>query len=119
MKSYQTKIPIFKESTVDDYEHGESSRERQVVPIDIQFKGDTVKEVVKEIKEFHCVSDDYLLIEPCGETGRVDVMIMEDRDGIKMEKGDRNYQQWVKGEKTLWSAIYTYYVQEVRPASLS
>jgi len=44
---------------------------------------------------------------------------MEDRDGIKMEKGDRNYRQWVKGEKTLWSAIYTYYVQEVRPASLS
>jgi hypothetical protein len=77
--------------------------------LDIQFKGDTVEDVIEQIKDYY--GEDGMEINSCDEPGRVDIHRLETADGI--EPSERQLQQWREGDFRLWLCSYTYYITQV------
>lgn len=86
---------------------------------DAKFEDATLGGIIDKIKRYFDIdSDEELQFNACEEVGRLDIVIMEDRDGIKAN--ERDIEDWKIGEKRLWYCIYTYRIWEVdrKPVNL-
>ncbi len=96
----------------DDWENGCDPDSTQTFFVD-QFEISSSDEdgIIKAIKIEFDAEDGGLLLNSCGEAGRVDVQLMEDEDGNKATKRDMDL--FKLNQKQLWLATYTMYVQKV------
>lgn len=76
------------------------------------FVGQTIDELIAKLMEFAGVSDkDAVIVNACGEAGRVDIQVMENFDGHCAS--ERELERFRVGETRLWLADYTFYVERV------
>lgn len=79
------------------------------------IKANSVEALLHVIKEdLHCNEED-ILRDSCDEIGRVDVQRMEDENGDYVT--EHELELWRKGKIRLWSATYTYYIEQCTPVS--
>ena len=52
-----------------------------------------------------------ILRDACDEEGRIDIQVMEDEDGVTAS--EHEVEEWRAGRGRLWSACYTFRVEEV------
>ena len=76
------------------------------------FSADTVLELIEELKKFCGTEDDTaLLLDACDETGRLDIQVMENEDGISASK--KEIEWWQHKKTKLWLCCYTFYIVKV------
>jgi len=95
----------------DSYQSGCDPHTSQSMLVDIEFSGESTKNVLDQIKDYYSVDDGELLLNSCDELGRVDVQVLETEDSNKASKND--IVLWKGGKKKLWNSIYTYHIQKV------
>ena len=111
MKTYETN-GWYKFAEQDDWEHGCDPDTAFSYAGDEVFKAETVEDLLKQIRDFVGVGEAYELdIEPCETDGRVDIQILENKDAYAAT--DSEIEAWKRGEIKLWSAIYSFEIQEV------
>jgi hypothetical protein len=111
MKTYECN-GWFKFAEQDSYEHGCDPDTAFSFANDDVFKGQTIEEVLKQIKNFLGVDDNYEVdLDACGEEGRVDISVMESEQGYPATEQD--IEKWKRGELALWSSTYSFEIQEV------
>lgn len=77
-----------------------------------RFVGATVDDLIKVLNEFTGNNDaDAILLDACGEPGRVDIEVMETSDGYPAAKSV--IAAWREGERRLWLACYSFRVEQV------
>lgn len=97
-----------KMAEVDDYEHGVMlDAECNCFSMDLNVKGDTLKECIEKACDSLCLDYD----DDCWQVIDDDILIsrMEDDDGCKASKYD--IERWKKGEQRLWCADYRWEVK--------
>lgn len=107
---------VVRMAEVDDFEKGCLPESVTFMDIDISFTAQTVEEIIDKIKDFHGVTDDDMGLDACDETGRIDVHVVENADGMPASKEELD--DWELGNQTLWHVIYTHRVYKCEPASL-
>lgn len=95
----------------DNYENGCNPETSQSYTVEIEFKAETIPELLNQITEYYGVDIKDIEINSCGENGRIDIGIMEDQDSNKASKKD--LELFKQGRKRLWYSVYTYYIEEV------
>lgn len=110
MKTYETGRGL-KFTEQDIYETGCQPETGYTTTVDIDFKGNSAKEVIDKIKDFFNVDDNAIELDACDENGRIDVSVMETDESN--QASSRDIEAWKRGGKRLWSSSYTFYVQEV------
>jgi hypothetical protein len=78
-----------------------------------RFSADTIEDLLQKVRDFFGMPDSYEFdLDPMDEgEGRADISFLETAEGYCASK--RDIEQWKKGECDLWSACYTFYVEEV------
>jgi len=110
-KTYETN-GWFKFAEQDDWEHGCDPDTAFSYAGDEVFKAETVEDLLKQIRSFVGVSDDYeMLMDSCETDGRVDVQVLETKDAYVATESE--IEAWKRGEIKLWSAIYSFEIYEV------
>lgn len=80
---------------------------------DERWSAETVADLLIKLRSFVGVDDDYEIeIDTCGETGRVDISVMETNDSYPATAWQ--LKEWRRGELALWASTYTFYVEEVQ-----
>lgn len=103
----------FKFAEQDHYEHGCDPETAVTFSGDERWSADTVPELLKKLRDFLGVDDDYEIeLDCCGDDGRVDIQVMENESGYSVTS-ERGFEKWKKGELALWSATYTFLIEEV------
>ncbi len=100
-------------SEVDDFENGCDPDSTQMREDDSRFVGKNEVELLDKIREYLGVEKDAILLNSCGENGRIDIQRMEDSEGCQADKND--ITQWKKGKRTLYAVTYTTQVEKVSP----
>lgn len=97
----------------DDWEEGCDPDTRFSFSGDDRFSADTIDDLLKEVRDFLGVPDDYAFdLDPIDEgEGRADISFLENAGGC--HASERDIEQWKKGECDLWAACYTFHVEEV------
>lgn len=83
---------------------------------DYTVTGATVDEVLSKVAENHGVSVESLLLDSCEETGRLDVQVLEDADGIPASPAE--ILRWQADLLTLYHVTYFYSVDTVTTTPL-
>lgn len=97
--------------TEDNYEHGEVGKSGMSSGRE-SFTGATLRELIDKLKSFCGVDNDAnVLLDSCEEPGRIDIQRQEDDDGYEPNK--HQIEEWKLNQCRLWSATYTFYIQEV------
>ena len=81
------------------------------------FKGNTLKELLKFILEYHDVDINQVELDACEEQGRIDISVLETDRGYKAMP--EVIESWKLGYTRLWSAIYTYTIKKVTREDVS
>lgn len=111
MKTYEV-TGWFKFAEEDSFEHGCDPDTAFSFAGDDIFKGETVEDVLKQIKNFLGVDDDYEVdLDACETEGRVDIQILENNDAYPATSAEM--ERWRAGEITLWAACYSFEIYEV------
>ena len=111
MKNYEI-TGWFKFAEEDSFEHGCDPDTTFSYAGDDIFKGETVEDVLKQIKNFLGVDEDYEVdLDSCEEPGRVDIQILENKDAYPATSAEM--ERWRAGEITLWAACYSFEIYEV------
>lgn len=110
-KTYETN-GWYKFAEQDDWEHGCDPDTAFSYAGDEVFKAETVEDLLKQIRSFVGVSDDYeMLMDSCETDGRVDIQVLETKDAYVATESE--IEAWKRGEIKLWSAIYSFEIYEV------
>ena len=102
----------FKFSEEDNYEHGCDPDTAFSFGDNQVFKGDTIEDVLKEIRSFVGVGEAHELeLDACGEEGRVDIQVLETYEGRTADEED--IERWKRGDLKLWASTYSFEIYEV------
>lgn len=82
--------------------------------IDLIFKAHTLGALLADLKEF--AGHDDVLLNSCGDIGRIDIQGLEDEEGIVPSK--KEMALWKEGKFTLYAVIYTFYVYKAELVDL-
>ena len=86
--------------------------------IDVSFKAETKKEVIEKIKEFFDVDADAIESNSCEEAGRIDIMLLENTEGIKANESE--IKDWKNAGCTkLYNCIYSFQLEKVTRETIS
>lgn len=77
-----------------------------------RFCAGTLKDLISQLMQF-AGTDDYesVLLDSCGEDGRVDIQIMENDEGMTPSKSEM--EQFKVGKRDLWLSGYIFHVEVV------
>jgi hypothetical protein len=100
-----------KYSEEDNYEEGCLPDTGRSCSVDISFKANTSDELIQQLKEYFDVDDDAIELNSCDEDGRIDIFVIEDKNGENAS--DYNIKLWQDGKKILYAVTYSFYVEEV------
>lgn len=110
MKRFETNEGfVFSEE--DSFENGCLSNTQQSWIYDVDFKADTVKELLQKIKEHFEVDDQDISLNSCDELGRIDIQKLKNKRGYFLTPSE--IEEWKKGKIQAWSVCYTYTIYEV------
>ena len=102
----------FKFGEKDSFEHGCDPDTAFSYAGSSVFKGETIEDVLKEIRGFVGVPDDHEVeLDACGEEGRVDIQVLESEQGYPATSAEM--EKWRAGEINLWASIYSFEIYEV------
>lgn len=96
----------------DDYNEGCLPDTGGIHDIDVAFSGYSVIECLNEFKEFvsHELTDDAVQLNACGDTGRVDIAVLENDEGYPANVLE--ITRWKHGKQDLYYCVYTGYMVE-------
>lgn len=80
--------------------------------VEITFNDSTIEGLLTQIKEYYDVTDDDILLNACGEDGRIDIQVLEDKDSYKAT--EQEIELWKHGEIKLYLSTYIYHIEEVQ-----
>ena len=100
-------------SEVDKYDDGCDPDSTQMREDDSRFVGANDEEILEKIREYLGVEKDAILLNSCGENGRIDIQRMEDSEGCQPNK--TQIQSWKKGRTVLYNVLYSTHVEQVSP----
>ena len=102
----------FKFAEQDDWEHGCDPDTAFSYSGDEVFKGETVEALLKQVRSFVGIPDDYEIEMDAADTdGRVDISVLETKDAYVATPSE--IEAWKRGEIKLWAACYSFEIQEV------
>ena len=102
----------YKFAEQDDHEGGCMPETGFSFSGDERWSAETVPELLKKLRDFIGVDDDYEIeLDCCGDDGRVDVSVLETIDSYVAD--ERQVEAWREGKLTLWYSCYTFMVEEV------
>lgn len=82
------------------------------------FKGSTLEGLINKLRtEFEIESKEDVLLDSCGDKGRLDIQRMEDCDGNIASL--RQIDRWKRGNQQLWACTYIFNIEETSPADFS
>lgn len=96
---------------VDDFENGCDPDTAQQSYDDTRFIGANEQEIIEKIKDYYGVKDNALILNSCGENGRIDIQRIENANGDSASTSE--IKRWKMGELTLYAAYYSANVEEV------
>lgn len=104
--------PIIKSSTVFCYRAKDSYKDGEEIngassSFSLSLTGKDANEYIVDLLNYFDAQPDALLINACGEAGRIDLQRMENAEGSPASSAD--LQNWRDGKLDLWSAIYSFY----------
>jgi hypothetical protein len=103
-----------KYAALDDYENGESidSEDGQITSGSEFFSDPDLAHLVSSLMAFAGVDDpSAVILNSCGEAGRIDIQSMETEDGVPAVLHE--LESWKRGELRLWSVTYSFYAEWV------
>jgi len=83
----------------------------QHMEVDIEFKCDTLKDLLDNIADTFDVKSSDIEINACDEPGRIDFNTLENGNGYFANNNEIN--EWKKGLITLYACNYSYLVEQV------
>lgn len=98
-------INFLKFAEEDHYNEGCDPDTGMTFDMITDFEGKTIDEVLHKVRSFFGVSDKSISLNACGEDGRIDIQIMENKAGEQPTKYE--IDQWEKGDKRMWSCTYS------------
>ena len=101
---------------IDDYENGCQPDTAFMVDVDVNFHGATLEDLLEKVTGFFGVPLSEVAISACEEPGRLDVTLLENKDGIAASQAE--IERWRKGHLTLWDVTYTAQVETVTRQTL-
>lgn len=117
MKTYECN-GWYKFAEQDDWEHGCDPDTAFSYAGDEIFKGETVEDLLKKVRDFVGVPHNYEVdLDACEEPGRVDIQILENKDAYVATPSE--IEAWKRGEIKLWAATYSFEIQEVERRSVN
>ena len=111
MVTYYQANGFLKHAEEDVYESGCQPDTANSYFGDMVFTGDTVGQVIEQVKAFCGADDDGLLLNSCEEVGRLDVQVIENEQGLPLT--EQEIEQWKSGEKRAWLVCYTWEVKRM------
>jgi hypothetical protein len=108
---------FLKNVEVDDFENGCDPDTSETSFDDTRFLGENEQDIINKIKEYYQVDDDALILNSCGESGRIDIQRMENAGGCQASK--KEIEEWEKGKKTLYAAYISTNVEKISPFKFS
>ena len=103
---------FLKLSEEDSYDEGCDPKTCQMYEdTHVNFQAETEVELLAKVKEFFSVEDNAIVVNSCGDAGRIDIQTMEDGEGNNPSKADMS--AWKRGKKTLYACIYSLNAEKV------
>lgn len=99
----------------DNWENGCDGSATQFSGSD-RFTAETLPELLDRLKGFSGGEDSGVLLNSCGEEGRIDIQVYENAEGIPASQSEMD--RFKKGECRVWLATYSFYVEEVSRQSV-
>ena len=111
MKTKFESIGIWKHSEEEAYDHGRSGKSEYSAYIEKKLVADSAPEIVAKFANWLGMKPEDAEIDVCEEDGRVEFQRVENGEGY--EASPRQLQDWKRGERKLYCATYTIYVERV------
>lgn len=96
---------VFRSCEIDDYKEGCLPDSGYSISWDIDFKGKTKEEIIEEIKEFHNVDDEALLIEGSKICVQLHEKPLHDR---WITPSEEDIENWKEGKTKIYLVDYVY-----------
>lgn len=111
MKTYECN-GWFKFAEEDNFEHGCDPDTAFSFAGDEIFKGETIEDLLKKVRDFVGVGEAHELeLDSCETDGRVDIQVLETKDAYEATTSE--IEAWKRGEIKLWAACYSFEIYEV------
>lgn len=83
-----------------------------------RFTGNTIQELIDKCQEFAgSTSQDSLMMDSCEEIGRLDIGVMENKNGYPASEAE--LKDWEKAKTKLYYCVYTFNIQIVTREDVS
>lgn len=100
-------------TTQDDFEEGEIGKSQlNDYPVKLSHRHEAG--LIQAIMDHFDVEREAISLNACEDAGRVDIERHETIDGIQIKQDDKEYHYWKKGQRKLYSVIYTGSLQSVK-----
>jgi len=110
MTHYEAGLGI-KTTEEDNYEEGCLPETAQAYEFNIEFEGFSVKELLERMKDYFMCEDEDIQLNACDEKGRIDIQLLENAEGYKMNSSEK--ELWKEGKIKAYLSNYSFHIEKV------